>query len=89
MIKTIKVSDKGQIALPQSVRESLGISKGDDLVLFQLDGKILLEKTDRTFERTKDDFDDILRINEGSLNEVWDNKEDESWTKELLKENGL
>ena len=32
-IKTVKVSDKGQIAIPQSIRENMGIEKGDELIL--------------------------------------------------------
>ena len=78
-IKTIRVSDKGQIAIPQSIRETLGITKGDDLTLFQIDRKILLEKTENTEENLKDDFKDILKFSEESLKEVWDNKDDEIW----------
>ena len=50
MIKTIKVSDKGQISIPQNFRESLGIVKGDDLTIFQINGKILIEKSQKTEE---------------------------------------
>ncbi|MEK6873071.1 MAG: hypothetical protein AABW90_03605 [Nanoarchaeota archaeon] len=33
-------------------------------------------------------FEDII-ISEESLKEVWGNKEDEKWTIEIMKENGL
>jgi len=33
MMKTIKVSDKGQIAIPQPMRENLGIERGGPLYL--------------------------------------------------------
>ena len=42
IVKTVKVSDKGQIAIPQSIREEVGINQGDELVIFQSDGKILI-----------------------------------------------
>lgn len=83
MIKTIKVSDKGQIAIPQSVRQLLGINKGDDLVMFQLEGKILLEKANKTEKEIKEEFKDILHFSEQSLKQVWDNPEDEIWNKYL------
>jgi len=83
MIKTVRVSDKGQIAIPQSIREVMGIHRGDNLVLFQVDGKLLLEKTQKTEQKMKDDFEDVLKFSENSLKEVWDNKEDEIWNKYL------
>lgn len=78
-IATVKVSDKGQIAIPQSVRESLGIEKGDDLVMLQVDGKIVLEKSKDTEKKLKDEFGDVLRFSERSLKKVWDNKSDDIW----------
>ncbi len=83
MIKTVKVSEKGQIAIPQSVRERLGINKGDDLILLEIDRGILLEKTEKAEQMLKDDFKDIIKISEKSLKKVWDNKEDEIWNEYL------
>lgn len=78
-IKTISVSDKGQIAIPQDVREQAGIQKGDKLILLQIAGKILLEKTQNVSNKIKDDFSDMLKLSEKSLKEVWDNEQDEIW----------
>lgn len=83
MIKTIKVSEKGQIAIPQIVRDKLNIKQGDELVLVQVEGKILLEKAQKTKEKILDDFKDILKFSEHSLAEVWNNKEDEIWSQYL------
>ena len=82
IIKTVKVSDKGQIAIPLDIRKINGINKGDNLIIIQEKGKILIEKAS---ERIKDDFSDILKISEKSLKEVWDNKEDEVWNQYLKK----
>jgi len=84
-IKTIKVSEKGQIAIPTSIRDKIGIEKGDELILFEVDGKILLEKSSNVAKEIKDDFKDILKFNENSLKEVWDNKEDDIWASYLRK----
>ena len=45
MIKTVKVSDKGQISIPTDFRALAGINKGDTLIMLQDKGKILIEKT--------------------------------------------
>jgi AbrB family looped-hinge helix DNA binding protein len=83
MIKTIRVSEKGQIAIPQIIREQMGIEQGDELVLLQIEGRILLEKAQKTEEKLLDNFKDILKFSEQSLTEVWDNKEDEIWSQYL------
>jgi len=83
MMKTVRVSEKGQIAIPQSFREMMGIHQGDDLVMLQVNGKILLEKTQNAEQKMKDDFKDILKFSEKSLEEVWNNKEDEIWSQYL------
>jgi len=85
MIKTVKVSDKGQIAIPQDIREIMNINKGDDLLLFQIDGKILLEKAKNIEKNIKDDFKDLIKFSEKSLKEVWDNKQDNIWDEYLKK----
>ncbi|MEK6889289.1 MAG: AbrB/MazE/SpoVT family DNA-binding domain-containing protein [Nanoarchaeota archaeon] len=82
-MKTIKVSEKGQIAIPQAIRDSLGISQGDELVMIEIDNKILLEKSKKVEQKLQDDFKDILKFNEQSLKEVWDNSSDEIWNSYL------
>ena len=74
-MKIIKVSDKGQISIPKSIRELVKIKEGDELILFEVDGKILIEKSDK-FE---ENFKDINRLVEKSLESVWNNKEDDIW----------
>lgn len=85
MMKTIKVSEKGQIAIPNKIRETLGIEQGDELVIMQIDNKILIEKAQRTEQRLKDDFKDILKFSERSLKEIWNNKSDNIWNRYLKR----
>lgn len=77
-IKTVNVSDKGQISLPIEMREKMNISRGDRLLVMQLKDKILIEKI-KNMGRIKDEFEDILKFNELALKEVWNNKEDDIW----------
>ena len=83
MIKIIKVSDKGQISIPNSVRQKLGIERGDELILFEAEGKLLIEKQQKVSEKMKENFKDILHFSEQALKEVWDNPKDEMWNKYL------
>ena len=84
-IKTVKVSEKGQIAIPTSMRENIGIEQGDELLIVEVEGRILIEKAKKFSRSIQDDFQDILKYNEESLKEVWDNKEDDIWASYLRK----
>ena len=83
--KTIKVSGKGQIAIPQTIRDKAGIKKGDELIIFESNGKILIEKVQKVSEKIKDDFKDLVKFSEQSLEDVWGNKADDVWNSYLSK----
>ena len=78
-VKTVKVSDKGQIAIPREVREEAGIKKGDDLILIHEKGKIMLEKVEEISKEVKEDFKDLLAHSEKVAKRLWENPEDEVW----------
>jgi len=71
--RIIKVTDKGQVSLPIVMRNSLNISRGDELILTQSRESIILKKI------KQDDFSDLLKHSENSLKKIWDNKKDEIW----------
>ncbi len=83
IIKAIRVSKKGQIAIPVGIRNHANISEGDELLILEQNGKILIEKAEMLSKGIEDDFKDVLKISENSLKEVWDNKEDEIWNQYL------
>ena len=84
-VTIVKVSEKGQIAIPQPIREKMGIEKGDELVIFQADDSILLEKSSKVEGKMKDDFKDIMKLSERSLKKIWSNKKDEIWNNYIKK----
>ena len=63
-ITAVKVSDKGQIAIPVSIREIIGIKTGDTLVLIQDGDRILIKKSDKVIKQVKDDFRPLLKQSE-------------------------
>ena len=81
IIKMIKVSDKGQIALPKDIRESADIKTGDSLVLVQKGKKIMLEKSSVIKDKVEDDFKDMLKLSEITAKKLWNNQYDEVWDK--------
>lgn len=83
MLKTINVSEKGQIAIPKEIQESLGIKKGDRLVIATKDQKILIQKAANIEKYIEDDFTYILRYSESSLAKLWNNSEDDVWERYL------
>ena len=85
IIKTIRVSEKGQIAIPIEIRKKLKIMQGDELIIIESNDKLLIEKSKRLTQKVQDDFKDILHYSEQSLKEVWDNSEDNIWSQYLKK----
>jgi len=71
--KIVKVSEKGQIAIPVEIRRSVGIGMGDSLMLMQKGKRILIEKP----EMAEEDFSGFL--SEKVMKELWDNEYDEVW----------
>lgn len=78
IVKTVKVTGKGQISIPVEIRDAAGIETGDELIVIQEDSKILLEKP---ISALKDEFSFMLKHSEEVAKELWDNKKDEIWDK--------
>lgn len=85
IIKTIRVSEKGQIAIPLEMREKLRIMQGDELVIVGNNEKLLIEKAPKVSKQLQDNFKDLLHYSEQSLKEVWNNSEDDIWNQYLKK----
>lgn len=73
--QTVTVSSKGQIVIPLKLREILGISEGDKLVLCNVDGKIQIETLSSVLKRRQKSF-------MSSAQEVW-NSAGSNWPDEV------
>lgn len=78
-MKNIKLSGKGQIAIPQEIRKNAKLEKGDNLVIMEENGTIMIKKTERVAAAIKDDFKDLLKHSEKIAQKLWSNKEDDIW----------
>ena len=87
MIETIKVSSRGQVVIPERMREKLDIKEGTKLVVLEKDKKLVLEVEKEFLEEIKDiDKEKMgwLSLAERSLKDIWDNeKDDKEWSKYL------
>ncbi|MDG6906262.1 MAG: AbrB/MazE/SpoVT family DNA-binding domain-containing protein [Nitrososphaerota archaeon] len=81
--KTVKVSEKGQVAIPADIQREMGLAKGDELLLIKKGEKIILERPKKFAHRLENEFADIERISESSLKKLWLNKSDEIWNRYL------
>ena len=80
---TVTVSSKGQISIPREIRKQLAVEKGSKLVIILKNKKLLICKASDISPLMEDDFEYVVRYSEHSLEEVWDNEEDEVWNKYL------
>ena len=80
-LKTIKVSQKGQIAIPSDIRKEIGIKKGDELLLVRKGDKILIERASKSSQKFDREFNFMLKHAEKVAKRLWENKEDEVWDK--------
>lgn len=71
--KVVRVSAKGQIAIPVAMRRQIQLEEGDDLLLLSDGKRIVLEKV------SEDRFADLRHHAQLVANKLWDNKEDEVW----------
>ena len=88
MIEVISVSSRGQIVIPEKMRESLGIKEGSRLVLVEKEGGLLIRKEEEITkhlqeEKRKEDIGWMM-LAQKSLENIWDNpKDEEVWKKYL------
>lgn len=82
-LKTIKISEKGQISIPKEMRKELKLKKGDKLAILTKGEQIIVQKADSLLKKLNiedESFHNML-ASEESLKKDWDNKYDERWNK--------
>ncbi|MCB0206748.1 MAG: AbrB/MazE/SpoVT family DNA-binding domain-containing protein [Anaerolineae bacterium] len=74
---TVRVQERGQIALPKPVRKSLAINAGDALNLVQLDDILLLSVRPTMIPRLSREFMEIMQEEGVNLAELLQGMEEE------------
>ena len=76
-----KISSGNQITLPSALRKALGLEPGDDVVMAEKDGGILLKKALTREEKVKQMFAELAEWRESLPDEVKERiKEHAGWT---------
>lgn len=79
LVRTVKVSAKGQIVLPAEMRAAHGVKEGDELVLVSDGERILIEPESRVAKALDEEFAYLAAAAERSLADLWDNDADSVW----------
>ena len=78
-LRTVTVSEKGQVAIPIDIRRRLNIRKGQTLVLQVSEDKLLIAKSDEVSKKMREDFRYLLALSQGSARRLWENDRDAIW----------
>ena len=79
IVKTAKVSAKGQLTLPAEVLRALNARKGTEFILVQEGNRIVLTKASQVGKRVLDETEGIAALGLTAFDAVWDNAQDEIW----------
>lgn len=71
--KVIKVSAKGQIAIPVAMRRTITLEEGDQILVLSDGKRIVLEKLG------EDRFADLKHHAQAVADKLWNSPEDEVW----------
>ena len=82
-LRTIKLSEKGQISIPKEIRKDMRLKKGDKLVLMTKGEQLIVQKADVLLKKLGIQEESIgtMRASQETLHKDWDNKYDERWNK--------
>ena len=75
----MKVSEKGQVAIPVEIRKAMGLRKGSELLLLYDGERMMAIRTDQAAEALLGVFDDLVRASAEVAGELWGNEADEVW----------
>ena len=82
-IELTKISSKGQVVIPQSIRRRIGLSEGETLSVSMIDGLIVMKKVRDPIE--VDDLQTLIEIKE-AWKEIEEGKCNKMDSVDFLKE---
>lgn len=83
-IRTVKVNNRGQLVIPEDMRDDFEIKGGSTLVIIEKEGELVLKKESEVFEALEDKFWKLL--SREAVKRAW-GKEDDVWDR-IAKESG-
>jgi AbrB family looped-hinge helix DNA binding protein len=80
-LRTVTVSEKGQVAIPVDIRRRLNIRKGQTLVLQVTEDKLLIAKSEDVSRMMRAEFRHLLESSKNTARGLWENERDAIWDK--------
>ena len=79
IVKTVKLSSKGQLTLPAEVVRALRARRGSEFLLVQDGARVVLTPAADAGRRIVDDLKGMEALAGPAFSELWDNPADEAW----------
>jgi bifunctional DNA-binding transcriptional regulator/antitoxin component of YhaV-PrlF toxin-antitoxin module len=79
LVKTVKVSAKGQITLPVEALRAMKARKGTELLLVQQGDHLVLVRAGDVGKRVLDELGGFEALAAPAFADLWDNPADEVW----------
>lgn len=81
-MKTIKLSEKGQIAIPKIMREELHLKRGARLLVIRQGNELIIKKQEDAAKKLnlREGYETML-ASQNVLAKEWGNKYDDRWDK--------
>ena len=79
LVRTTRLSSKGQLTLPIDMMRALGLKRGTELVVIQKGEGILLVPAERVAALVEDEVGSFGTLAEPAFADVWGNEIDEVW----------
>lgn len=79
LLRTAKLSTKGQITLPADALRAMKAGKGTEFVIIQEGERLVLVKAERTARQIVDDLEGWGALSAPAFNKIWSSKADEIW----------
>lgn len=79
LVKTVKLSTKGQVTLPVEALRALKARKGSEFILIQEGERIVLVPAANVGRRTLDELGGWEALATPAFASLWDNPADEVW----------
>ena len=77
-IRTVNISNRGQLVVPEDIRKDMGIEGETTLVLIEKRGEIVIKKESEVLKEIEGEDMIWRRLSQEALKRAWD-KEDEIW----------
>ena len=81
LVRTVKMTSKGQITIPADALKAMRARKGTEFLLVQEGDEIILRKAEAVGRDVVDETRDFAALGVSSFAKLWDNPEDEYWNK--------